>query len=334
MSEGREGYPREGGYPRESYSRESYTRDPPQEGAMARKSYPGEGNLYVPQPGMMANVTIAVSSSSQAIPLASTARNPPLYSTPPSGDLAHRSISPAHRQNLVDALKQKESEIHLLRMNVTDKEVRIGKLNRDLDHCHHQMKHLNTLLTEKKESVLSYQDKITNMRAELAELRDYAITSGRRQEAQDPAHSSTPAERALQVQVEQLSRQNSDLHQQLAVERRRGGGMTLTSSEASRSRTTPYQAAVGRGGQAEMDAQHDQARMEHGSVGRQNQDLLTTVETLQVQVSVYAEDFKNEREDRQRAQAELHELKQERDCLREAINLMATENGLPLPPNN
>ncbi len=46
------------------------------------------------------------------------------------------------------------------------------------------MKHLNTLLTEKKESVLSYQDKITNMRAELAELRDYAITSGRRQEAQ------------------------------------------------------------------------------------------------------------------------------------------------------
>lgn len=58
------------------------------------------------------------------------------------------------------------------------------QLNRDLDHCHHQMKHLNTLLTEKKESVLSYQDKITNMRAELAELRDYAITSGRRQEAQ------------------------------------------------------------------------------------------------------------------------------------------------------
>ena len=34
------------------------------------------------------------------------------------------------------------------------------------------MKHLNTLLTDKKGTVLHYQDRITNLQAELAELRD------------------------------------------------------------------------------------------------------------------------------------------------------------------
>ena len=35
-----------------------------------------------------------------------------------------------------------------------------------------QMKHLNNLLTEKKEDILTHQDQIANMRAELAELRE------------------------------------------------------------------------------------------------------------------------------------------------------------------
>ena len=51
----------------------------------------------------------------------------------------------------------------------------ITQLTRDLDQCHVQMKHLNQMLSEKKEDILTYQDQIANMRAELAELRDTSM---------------------------------------------------------------------------------------------------------------------------------------------------------------
>ena len=53
--------------------------------------------------------------------------------------------------------------------------ISIVQLTRDLDQCHIQMKHLNQLLTEKKEDILTYQDQIASMRAELAELRDITM---------------------------------------------------------------------------------------------------------------------------------------------------------------
>ena len=53
----------------------------------------------------------------------------------------------------------------------------VFQYGRDLDHCHHQMKHLNMLLSEKKENILSYQDQIANMRAELAQHRDETMAA-------------------------------------------------------------------------------------------------------------------------------------------------------------
>ena len=52
------------------------------------------------------------------------------------------------------------------------------QLNRDLDYCHHEIKQLNMHLTEKKENILQYQEKIAGMQAELAELRDKAMCAG------------------------------------------------------------------------------------------------------------------------------------------------------------
>ena len=52
-------------------------------------------------------------------------------------------------------------------------------MNRDLDHCHHQMKQQNLLLTDKKKDILMYQDQIASMRAEMAELREISMSGVR-----------------------------------------------------------------------------------------------------------------------------------------------------------
>jgi hypothetical protein len=48
------------------------------------------------------------------------------------------------------------------------------------------------------------------------------------------------------------------------------------------------------------------------------------LDVVSPQVSIYKEDFQSERADRERAQAELHVLKEERDSLRQALNLLVS----------
>lgn len=45
-------------------------------------------------------------------------------------------------------------------------------MSRELEHSHQEIKHLNIQLSAKKEEILSYQDKITGIQTELAQLRD------------------------------------------------------------------------------------------------------------------------------------------------------------------
>lgn len=277
-----------------------------------------------PLHGSRSSSVLVSSGNASSIPPAaniSTAStfSPPHVHVENAESAGHRPVSPMNSQHLLDTIRQKDSEIHLLRMNVTDKEVQIGRYGRDLDHCHHQMKHLNMLLSEKKENILSYQDQIANMRAELAQLRDETMAAraaGKQQGApQDSITTNTQAEQALQLQVEQLSRQNTDLHRQVNDLRRNSNSSSSSSGER---RPGPWPGA-GPGGD----------------------DLKTKVEMLEVQVAIYKEDFLSERSDRERAQAELHAVKEERDNLKQAVNLLATEHGirldpagLPLPPHS
>jgi len=59
------------------------------------------------------------------------------------------------------------------------------------------MKHLNVLLSEKKENILTYEDQIANMRAELAVLREKAMANEEEKErlmrmGQGVSESGTP----------------------------------------------------------------------------------------------------------------------------------------------
>lgn len=46
-----------------------------------------------------------------------------------------------------------------------------SQLTRDLDHCHDELRRLNTLLAEKKEYVLKYQEKISDHQSEIVALK-------------------------------------------------------------------------------------------------------------------------------------------------------------------
>ncbi|KAL5505223.1 hypothetical protein EMCRGX_G006624 [Ephydatia muelleri] len=225
-----------------------------------------------------------------------------------------------------------------------EKDLRINTLMRQMDLCHDESKSLRTMLVEKKQELGSLQQRVVELEGELSSLkltRQQELGSLQQRVSQlegennklrqtreslemasvqhDQAHMQI-----LQRQVEALQRRNQELISELAKANSLGDQQELIQLRGQKEKL--QQEVQYLTGQL-MQRKNCPDTRELEMYRTESRDLRGEVEILRQQVLAYTEDFHTERADRQRTQATLNKVQEERDNLQKTIDLLTQESG-------
>lgn len=254
-----------------------------------------------------------------------------------------RSVHNEQGSNIPSSNASESSSI-CTRSDCYQKELKISTLTRQIDLCHDEAKNLRTILIEKKHELSSLHKRVAELEEENTQLvkarrEEVGLLQQRMMELEASNAMMKKTRDSLQVasikhdqvhlqvlqkQVDLLQKKNQDL--MLELTQAKDTSASQQELTQLRMQNEKLHQDVRRLSQLQKKSYAEPWELEL-QYRSECERLRAETEVLKQQILAYTEDFQTERADRQRAQAALHKLEDEREHLQKTIAMLAQERA-------